>query len=435
MIKKWTNIEFGPLFLMFLKIYYTCFIFLLLFMKRVIFGDIMKKIIIIVACVFVGAVLARFIAYQVSGFMIMKKMKAGKLPAVAVQEVQTKNVIRKFEAPGRIVSVSRIDVVARTSGYLTKSYFKEGDIVKKGQVLFEIEPQEYQLAANKAKANLDNSRAQLNYYNKQLIRYAELVKQDYVSKAQYDQILAQRDSYKAQVALNDSAYRDALRNLGYTHIKAPVDGQVGMINITVGNYVTPSSGVLTTINSVNPIYVSFPLDAKNYAELMKVDKVANVNRDVDLYFSSDAKYEHKGVQNFHDNKVDPTTGSIMMRATFPNPDGVLINGSYATVYIYSKERQDAPVVPQIAVMENPQYKYVYKLDAKGLPQVQKIETYGQEGSDWIIKSGLQKGDKVVVTGIQSVVPGNPIKILSEKEVQELNAKTENMAAVEESGNK
>ena len=413
---------------MFLKIFPACSFFLLLFMNKVIFGDNMKKTIIIVACVFIGAILARFITYQFSGFMMMKKMKAGKTPAVAVQEVQTKNVIRKFEAPGRILSVSRIDIVARTSGYLTKSYFKEGDIVKKGQVLFEIEPQEYQLAANKAKANLDNARAQLNYYNKQLVRYAELVKQDYVSKAQYDQILAQRDSYKAQVALNDSAYRDALRNLSYTHVKAPVDGQVGMINITIGNYVTPSSGVLTTVNSVDPIYVSFPLDAKNYTELMNVDKVADVNRDVDLYFSSGSKYEHKGVQNFHDNKVDATTGSIMMRATFPNPEGLLINGNYATVYVYSKQRQESPVVPQIAVMENPQYKYVYKLDAKGLPQVQQIETFGQEGSDWVIKSGLKKGDKVVVSGIQSVMPGKPVRILSEQEVQELDAKASKKAS-------
>lgn len=380
----------------------------------------MKKIIIIVLGIFLGAILIRFIMYQFSGFMMMKKMKAGQVPAVSVQEIDTKNVIRKFEAPGRVVSVSRIDIVARTSGYLTKSYFKEGDVVKKGQVLFEIEPQEYQLAANKAKANLDNARAQLNYYNKQLVRYAELVKQDYVSKAQYDQILAQRDSYKAQVALNESAYRDALRNLSYTHIKAPVSGQVGMINITVGNYVTPSTGVLTTLNSVDPIYVSFPLDAKNYNELLKVDKSPNVNRSVDLYFSSGSKYEYQGVQNFHDNKVDATTGSIMMRATFKNPDGMLINGNYATVYIYSKEKQEAPVVPQIAVMENPQYKYVYKLDEKGLPQVQEIETFGQEGSDWIIKSGLKKGDKVVVTGIQSVVPAKPIRIVTEEEANASN---------------
>ncbi|MBR1908803.1 efflux RND transporter periplasmic adaptor subunit [bacterium] len=383
----------------------------------------MKRIILIVICVLAGAILARFLAYQFSGFMSMKKRNAGKLPGVTVEEIQTRDVIKKFEAPGRIQSVSRIDVVARISGYLTKSYFKEGDIVKKGQVLFEIEPQEYQLAVNKAKANLDNSKAQLNYYNKQLIRYEELVKQDYVSKAQYDQILSQRDSYKAQVELNESAYRDALRNLGYTKIKAPVDGQIGMLKITVGNYVTPSSGALTTLNSVNPIYVTFPLDAKNYTDLMRIDKVANVNRQVDLYFSTGSKYEYSGIQDFHDNNIDATTGSIMMRATFKNPKGLLINGNYATVYIYSKEKDNVPVVPQVAVMENPQYKYVYKLDEKGVPQVQQIETFGQDNKDWIVKSGLNKGDKVVITGIQSVIPGNPVRILSEKEIEEMNNKS------------
>lgn len=353
----------------------------------------------------------------------MKKMKAGKLPGVTVEEIQTRDVIKKFEAPGRIQSVSRIDVVTRINGYLTKSYFKEGDIVKKGQVLFEIEPQEYQLAVNKAKANLDNSKAQLNYYNKQLIRYEELVKQDYVSKAQYDQILSQRESYKAQVSLNESAYKDALRNLGYTKIKAPVDGQIGMLKITVGNYVNPTSGALTTINSVDPMYVTFPLDAKNYTELLRIDKVSAVNRKVDLYFSNDTKYEYTGEQNFHDNNVDAATGTIMMRATFKNPKGLLINGNYATVYIYSKEKDNVPVVPQVAVMENPQYKYVYKLDAKNIPQVQQIETFGQDGKDWIVKSGLKKGDKVIVTGIQTVIPGNPVRILSEKEIEELNKKS------------
>jgi len=383
----------------------------------------MKKNILIVICVLVGAILARFLVYQISGFMILKKMKAGKLPGVTVEEIQTRDVRHKFEAPGRIQSVSRIDVIARVSGYLTKSYFKEGDIVKKGQVLFEIEPQEYQLAVNKAKANLDNSKAQLNYYNKQLIRYEELVKNDYVSKSQYDQILSQRDSFKAQVALNESAYRDALRNLSYTKIKAPVDGQIGMLKITVGNYVNSSSGALTTINSVDPIYVTFPLDAKNYTELMRIDKVAAVNRQVDLYFSTGSKYEYSGVQDFHDNNIDASTGSIMMRATFKNPKGLLINGNYATVYVYSKEKDNVPVVPQVAVMENPQYKYVYKLDEKGIPQVQQIVTFGQDDKDWIVKSGLKKGDKVVITGIQSVIPGNPVRILSEKEIEDLNNKS------------
>ncbi len=379
----------------------------------------MKKNIIIALFILMGAVGLRFLAYQYSGWQEAQKRKNAAAPSVIVKDVETKSVIRKFEAPARVVSVSRIKVVARISGYLTKSYFKEGDIVKKGQVLFEIEPQEYKLAVDKAKANLANSEAQLIYYEKQLKRAQELVKHDYIAKAQYDQTLAQRDSYKAQVALNRSAYQDALRNLSYTKVTAPVDGQVGMIQITVGNYVTAQSGPLTTLNSINPIYVSFPLETKNYNELVKVDKVQNTNRKVDLYFSSGKKYKYVGTQDFHDNNVDETTGSIMMRATFENPEGVLINGDYVTVYVYSNEKENLPVVPQIAVMENPQYKYVYKLDSKGLPQIQKIETLGQEGQDWIIKSGVNAGDKVIVSGLQSVIPGNKIRIMSDAEVQEM----------------
>ena len=381
----------------------------------------MKKVIIITLSIVIAAVLARFLAYQFQGFQMAKKMKMAGAPGVTIQAVETRDVIKKFEAPGRIQSVSRIDIVARVSGYLTKSYFKEGDVVKKGQVLFEIEPQEYQLAANKAKANLDNAQAQLVYYEKQLTRAKELVKQDYIAKAKYDEVLAQRDSYRAQVSMYKSAYQDALRNLSYTKVKAPVDGQVGMIKLTVGNYVTAQNGALTTLNSVDPIYVTFPLDAKNYTELLRIDKTASVNRNVDLYFSTGAKYDFSGIQNFHDNNVDPTTGSILMRATFPNPKGMLINGNYATVYIYSKEKENVPVVPQIAVLENPQYKYVYKIDDKGLPQIQQIETFGQDGKDWVVKSGLKAGDKVIVLGIQGVIPSRPVRELTQEEINAIDA--------------
>lgn len=384
----------------------------------------MKKVIIITILVLSVAVLLRFLSYAFQGWQTEKQMKMAKAPSVAVEEVQTKDVIKKFEAPGRIQSVSRIDVVARIDGYLTKSYFNEGDFVKKGQVLFEIEPQEYQYAVEKAKANLDNSAAQLKYYEKQLVRAKELVAKDFISKAQYDQTLSQRDSYKAQVNLNNSAYQDALRNLSYTKVKAPVDGHIGMIKITVGNYVTPQSGALTTINSVNPIYVSFPLDTKNYAELLKIDKTAYVDRKVELYFPSGEKYEHLGTQNFHDNNVDTTTGAIMMRATFPNPEGLLINGNYTTVYVYSKEKENVPVIPLSSIMENPQYKYVYKLDKEGLPQIQPIDTFGQDGNGWIVKKGLEKGDKIVVSGLQYVIPGSPVKILSAEEAEALKKEYE-----------
>ena len=181
-------------------------------------------------------------------------------PAVTVQTVESANVVRQFEAPARVMAKYRVEVLARISGYLTRSYFKEGDYVKAGQVLFEIEPQEYQYAAGKAKANLDNAKSQADYYKKQLARYEELVKQDYVARSDYDNILAQSNAYDAQVESAASAYKDAQRNLGYTKVKAPVDGRVGIIAVTVGNFVNSLSGALTTINSSNPMYVTFPLD-------------------------------------------------------------------------------------------------------------------------------------------------------------------------------
>ena len=389
----------------------------------------MKKIIIITLGIFIIAVLARFMFYQYSSWQSDKRLKNAKALGVVTKIVETRDVIKKYEAPARIQSVSRIDVVTRISGYLIKSYFHEGDIVQKGQVLFEIEPQEYKLAVDKAKANLDNSKAQLSYYEKQLIRATELVKKDYISKAKYDETLSQRDSYKAQVQLNTSAYKDALRNYSYTKIKAPVTGQVGMLKVTVGNYVTPTTGVLTTLNSVDPIYVSFPLDIKNYNDLLRVDKTANVKRQVDLYFSSNEKYNYIGIQDFHDNNVDPTTGAIMLRATFPNPNGLLINGNYATVFIYSKLKENMPVVPTVAVMENPQTKYVYKIDEKGLPQIQNITTYGQDGQDWIVKEGLKAGDRIIVTGLQKVIPGEPVRELTKEEIAAMTAKPHDQTEV------
>ena len=225
----------------------------------------MKKNIIIFLSVIIGAILLRYGFSAFSNFMQTKNMMNKPAPNVSIQEIKNESVIRSFEAPGRVVSKYRVDVLARISGYLQKSYFKEGDYVKAGQVLFLIEPTEYSNAANVAGANVKNLKAQLVYAEKQLARAAELVKKDYIAKAQYDQLLSQRDALKAQLASAQASYNDANRNLGYTNVKSPVNGKVGIINVTVGNYVSPSSGALTTINSTNPIYVTFPLDSNDFS--------------------------------------------------------------------------------------------------------------------------------------------------------------------------
>lgn len=372
----------------------------------------MRKNIILILAIIFALIFGRWFISYMDKTKSLKARKSMAIPAVTVSEVGLANVIRQYEAPARVMAKYRVDVLARISGYLTKSYFKEGDFVKAGQVLFEIEPQEYEYAAGKAKANLDNAKSQSDYYQKQLARYEELVKQDYVARSDYDNILAQSNAYDAQVESAMSAYRDAQRNLSYTKVKAPVDGRVGIISVTVGNFVNSISGPLTTINSTNPMYITFPLDSKDFVELTRVDGAANVARDVEFIFSSGQKYELKGTQDFYDNKIDETTGTITLRATFPNPNDRLIQGDFGRIIIFSRSKDNIPAVPQTATMENQEGRFVYLLDDKNLPRMSYIKTNGQTNDGmWIVSSGVKEGDKIITSGLQKVIPGKPVRIV------------------------
>lgn len=381
----------------------------------------MKKNIIIICLVLLSFIIGRMLISHLDTVKNDKKLKQNTAPSVTVEEIKTENIIRQFEANARVVAKYRVDVLARISGYLTKSYFKEGDFVKEGQILFEIEPQEYDYAAKKAKANYDNAKSQYDYYQKQLARYEELVKQDYIARSDYDNILAQRDAYKAQMASAESAYFDAKRNQGYTKVKSPIKGRVGLISVTEGNYVSMNSGALTSINSSDPMYITFALESQNFTELARIDGTADVERDVEFTFNSGRKYEFKGVQDFYDNEINETTGTITMRATFPNPKGELIQGDFGRVTIYSKSKDEIPVVPQISALENQEGRYVYVLDENNLPRMTYIKTMGQSGDNWIVIDGVKAGDKVLTSGLQRVIPGKPVKIV-EKQVE--NTKTE-----------
>src|SRR5574344_3172547 len=373
----------------------------------------MKKNIIIVALIVLVAIAFRFITNAYGGMMKFKKMSMKKVPSVTAVKIDYANVLKSYEAPGRIVSKYRVDVVARIDGYLTKSYFKEGDFVKQGQTLFQIEPQEWSYDFQKARATAAPTSAQLRYAQKQTHRYAVLVKKDYIARSTYDSQASERDALRAQLAMNQADVRNAQRQMSYTSVKAPVSGQVGLINVTVGNYVNANAGALTTIFSKNPMYVTFPLDSKAYMELTSIDG-ADSKRNVELYFPNGKKYEYGGIQNFNDNSVDESTGTITLRATFPNPDGALINGEFVNIKMKSKNYVKSPVVPQVATMENPQGKYVYTVDKNGLAQMTMIKVAGEDGDNWIIESGLKIGDKVITSGLQKVAPGQPVKIASEK---------------------
>lgn len=356
-------------------------------------------------------------AFGIYKFIKMKSnsRRAGAAPQVIIGTVGEEEVIRTFEAPGRIVSKYQVNVLARINGYLQKSYFKEGDFVKTGQVLFQIEPEEFSNAADVAKANVQNIEARLTYAQKQLKRAEELVKSDYISKSQYEEMLAERDSLVAQLASAKATNSDTRRNLGYTSVKAPVDGRVGLITVTLGNYVTPASGPLTTINSMNPIYVTFPLGTADFATLMMTDKGNEENRKVEIYFGNGVKYELDGVQDFHDNKVDETTGTVTMRATFENPRNILLHGEFVNVKLYSNNKVKVPVVPLEAVQENQAGKYVYTVDDENIASLTYIKTDEQSGNNWIVKDGLKSGDRIITDGFMKVVPGSKVKEITAEE--------------------
>ena len=376
----------------------------------------MKSKIIIITLIIFAAIGLRF----VYSAMFSNKGRVRQAPEVVVDKITEGEVLPSFEAPARIVSKYQVSVLARISGYLQKSYFKEGDYVKAGQTLFLIEPAEYQNASSVAGANVQNIKAQLEYADKQLARAQELVAKDYIAKSRYDEILANRNALSAQLKAAQSTYSDSNRNLGYTTVKAPVDGRIGIIDVTVGNYVSPTSGSLTTINSTKPIYVTFPMQSNDYIALTKSDTDASQKRKVELYFQNGEKYELDGVQDFLDNKVDDSTGTVTMRATFQNPKNRLLHGEFVNVKLYANNPVKVPVVPVVAVQENQEGKYVYKIDDKGLPQLTYIKVQGQSGKNWIVKDGLKPGDTIITEGILKVIPGTPVKIVSKEEMAKLN---------------
>ena len=382
----------------------------------------MKKKIYILLAVVMCAILLRYLFSVYSTHMMAVQQQKNRVTPVTITKVDSVKQQKTYEIPARVVSKSRIDINARINGYLTKSYFKEGDYVKAGQVLFEIEPQEYALAVQRAKSEVDRTRAQQVFYDKQAQRAKQLVEKDYIARSDYDNAIAQRDAYRAQTTYAEMAYNDAVRNLSYTKVKAPVSGRVGIISVTVGNYVTINSGALTTIYSTRPMYVTFPLEMEQYNTLAALDG-QNANRNVEYIFSNGTKYDKKGIQDFRDNKVDESTGTIRMRATFTNEDDALISGDFGKIRIYSNNLTQVPVIPSKTIQENQEGKFVYRLDEKNIPSLVHIKVLTQKGNYSYISEGLEIGDTIVESGILKVMPGVEVKVVEPNEYAKTQQKT------------
>lgn len=353
--------------------------------------------------------------------------EAAKRPQIVqVAEVKGEDIYQKTESVGRIEAKYSVDVVARINGWLQKRYFKEGDYVKKGQTLFLIQPNEYAIAVQQAQATVNQNQAALVNSEKELKRAQELVKNDFVSKSYYDQALATRDQNKAALEAARANLANAKLNLSYTRIASPVDGKIGKILITEGNLVNAQSGTLAKIVSTSPIYGIFTLKSEDYLKFKKGDNSDKdfSNMDVKIKHSDGSEYKETGKLEFVNNEVDPTAGTITLRATFQNKDHLLVPGDFINVTATSKAPRHVLLVPQVAVSDSTAGYYVWVIDKDGLAQQKSIKIGNAINTDWEVLEGLQEGEKVISTGVQKLRPGVPVKV-EETPSNAQNSQTEN----------
>lgn len=339
---------------------------------------------------------------------------------VSIGTVTEDDISTTTKSSGRVVACKIVNVVSRVNGWLQTKYFQEGSIVKKGQLLYKIEPNEYQNAVNQASAAVRESQAQLINYEKSLRRAKELVKQDFVSKSYYDDALAKRDSTKAMLDVNRANLAQARLNLSYTNIYSPIDGKVGDIFISEGNLVNTSSGTLVRILSIDPIYVSFTMKSEDYLSYIKSYTGKNENVDKlsfiipQIIMSDGTTYDEKGEIDFVDNEVDINSGTISLRATFSNKKRLLVPGDFVTVKTTSKYKQHVALLPQDAVIETSKGSFVYVVDEDNKAQLKQFQKAGQYNGNWIVIDGLKAGDKFISTNLQKLKPGAKVKIIENK---------------------
>lgn len=357
---------------------------------------------------------------KTSGFisgMIQQQMM--RLPKeVEVDNPHLENVNVSAEATGRVEAKYSVDLVARVPGFLLEKYFKEGDFVKKGQLLFQIDPREYQIEVNNSAANVNQYSALLKNAQQELNRANALIKEDLISRSDVDQSLALRNQNKALLDAAKQQLELARVNLSYTSIKSPIDGRIGKVNITEGNYVTPTSGSLVNISSTDPVYVTFSLKDNDFVNLLRSsDKLKDV--EVKVQFDDGDWYPYTGKINFVDNKVDKDSGTITTRATFENPKGWLVPGTYMKVSLTAPKVIQYMTVPQACTKGDPMSGYYVWVVEDNKAVRKNIKVSDDINNNWVVDSGLNLSDVVVVSGIQNInSEGQKLKIINKSDKEE-----------------
>ena len=327
--------------------------------------------------------------------------------AVGTVAAERKAIARSGVLVGRVEAVQRVEVRARVTGYLEEVLFKEGDLVKEGAPLYRIEKGLFEAAVALAEAAVERSKAAKVLTDLQLRRAQELLDKNTGTVVARDQALAADQQAEGQVMGDQANLATAKINLGYTSIVSPIAGKIGKTNITKGNVVDPNSGVLTVIVSQDPMYVSFPVSQREY--LAARERKANVGTaKVRVRFSDGTTYAEVGEINFVDVSVNRSTDTILVRATLPNPNGVLIDGQLVQVVLDSGAPEERVLVPQAALIADQAGIYVFVVE-DGKAVVKRLKTGSDVGADVVVDQGLNGGEQVIVQGLQAVRPGAPVQ--------------------------
>jgi membrane fusion protein, multidrug efflux system len=334
-------------------------------------------------------------------------------PEVDAAQVVTKSVRPWDEFTGRIAAIGAVDIRPRVSGYIERIAFKEGDTVKAGDLLFVIDPRPYRATYDSAMAQLERARASAQLAEAQNKRAESLIKTGAISIDTYDTRGAALGQTSADVHAAEAALATAKLNLDFTEVRAPIAGRVSRALLTLGNLVQADQTVLTSVVSQDPVYVYFQPDEQSflrYCELARRGERANSDNPVRVGLASETGFPHSGTVNFVNNQVDAATGTINVRATVPNPDGVFVPGLYARVQLEGRAEYMAMLIDDKAVMTDQDRKYVYVLGPEDKAKRKDVVLGSIHDGLRVVQSGLDANDKVIVAGLQKIfAPDSKVK--------------------------
>jgi membrane fusion protein (multidrug efflux system) len=329
-------------------------------------------------------------------------------PAVTVVKVERRDVTPSTTFTGRIEAIDRVDLRARVDGFLEKRLFTEGQDVQAGDLLFVIEKAPYQAEIANVHAAIARAQATLDLAEIERRRQAELVRKQATAQARLDEATGKAGEARADLQRQQANLTTAELNLGYTDVKAPISGRIGRSTFAVGNFVGPQSGTLATIVSQDPMYVTFPVTQRQLLEVRKQAQAGDTDPTdiaVKVRLADGALYDQVGRLNFVDVRFSQGTDTVQVRATLPNPKGLLVDGQLVTVVVETAQPEAALVIPQQAVQIDQAGRYVLKVDADNKVQVQRVTIGAEQDGHYVVTDGLAQGERVITEGLQKVRPG------------------------------